>query len=75
MHGLTRALGGERYSPAFRPGFTRELDVVGTGFRVDVKGKSCDRLRLATRTLSSTCLPTGIDMKVDKQTHVDPERL
>jgi len=50
-------------------GFTRELDIVGTGYRADVKGK------VATFSLGYShpiefILPTSVDMKVDKQTHL-----
>jgi large subunit ribosomal protein L6 len=50
-------------------GFTRELDIVGTGYRADVKGK------VATFTLGYShpielLLPAGIDLKIDKQTHL-----
>ncbi len=53
-------------SPA---GFTRELDIVGIGFKADVKG------RVASFTLGyshpiEVMLPEGIDLKVDKQTHL-----
>ena len=50
-------------------GFTRELDIVGIGYRADVKGK------LATFTLGyshpiEVLLPDGVDLKIDKQTHL-----
>lgn len=68
MHGLTRALAANAIQ-GVSTGFTRELDVIGTGYRVDIKGK------VATFTLGYShpieyVLPNGIDMKVDKQTHV-----
>jgi large subunit ribosomal protein L6 len=67
-HGLTRALAANAIQ-GVSTGFTRELDVVGTGFRVDVKGN------IATFILGYShpieyLLPKGIEMKVDKQTHV-----
>jgi large subunit ribosomal protein L6 len=67
-HGLTRALAANAVQ-GVSTGFTRELDVVGTGYRVDVKGN------IATFILGYShpieyLLPKGIDMKVDKQTHV-----
>jgi large subunit ribosomal protein L6 len=51
------------------PGFTRELDIVGIGYRADVKGK------VATFVLGyshpvEVLLPEGIDLKIDKQTHL-----
>ncbi len=68
LHGLTRALAANAVT-GVSTGFTRELDVVGTGFRADVKGK------IATFTLGYShpiemLLPEGVDLKVDKQTHL-----
>jgi large subunit ribosomal protein L6 len=50
-------------------GFIRELDIVGIGYRADVKG------RIATFTLGyshsiEVLLPEGVDLKIDKQTHL-----
>src|SRR6202047_2507641 len=68
LHGLTRALAANAVQ-GVSGGFTRELDIVGIGYRCDVKG------RVATFTLGYShpiefYLPDGIDMKVDKQTHL-----
>jgi large subunit ribosomal protein L6 len=68
LHGLTRALVANAVQ-GVSTGFTRELDIIGTGYRADVKGK------VATFTLGYShpielLLPNGVDMKVDKQTHV-----
>ncbi len=68
LHGLTRALAANAVQ-GVSTGFTRELDVVGTGYRADVKGK------IATFTLGyshpiEVLLPAGVDLKVDKQTHL-----
>jgi large subunit ribosomal protein L6 len=68
LHGLTRALAANAVQ-GVSTGFTRELDIVGTGYRADVKGK------VATFTLGYShpiefLLPAGVDMKVDKQTHL-----
>ena len=38
LHGLTRALAANAVQ-GVSTGFTRELDIVGTGYRADVKGK------------------------------------
>jgi large subunit ribosomal protein L6 len=38
LHGLTRALAANAVQ-GVSAGFTRELDIVGTGYRADVKGK------------------------------------
>jgi large subunit ribosomal protein L6 len=68
LHGLTRALAANAVE-GVSTGFTRELDIVGTGYRADVKGK------VATFTLGYShpielILPTGVDLKIDKQTHL-----
>jgi large subunit ribosomal protein L6 len=68
LHGLTRALAANAVE-GVSTGFTRELDIVGTGYRADVKGK------VATFTLGyshsiEVILPAGVDLRVDKQTHL-----
>jgi large subunit ribosomal protein L6 len=68
LHGLTRALAANAVQ-GVSTGFIRELDIVGTGYRADVKGK------VATFTLGyshpiEVILPTGVELKVDKQTHL-----
>jgi large subunit ribosomal protein L6 len=68
VHGLTRALAASAVT-GVSTGFTRELDIVGIGYRVDLKG------RVAIFTLGYShaiefLLPDGVDMKVDKQTHI-----
>jgi large subunit ribosomal protein L6 len=68
LHGLTRALAANAVQ-GVSTGFTRELDIVGTGYRADVKGK------VATFTLGyshsiEVILPPGVDLRVDKQTHL-----
>ena len=68
LHGLTRALLANAVH-GVGPGFTRELDIVGIGYRADIKG------RLATFTLGyshpiEVLLPDGVDLKIDKQTHL-----
>jgi large subunit ribosomal protein L6 len=68
LHGLTRALAAAAVQ-GVSTGFTRELDITGTGYRADVKGK------LATFTLGYShpielLLPDGVELKVDKQTHL-----
>jgi large subunit ribosomal protein L6 len=68
LHGLTRALLANAVQ-GVSTGFTRELDIVGIGYRADVKGK------LATFTLGyshpiEVLLPDGVDLRIDKQTHL-----
>src|SRR5437016_9343886 len=62
-HGLSRALAANAVQ-GVSTGFVRELDIVGIGYRADVKG------RVATFTLGyshpiEVLLPQGVDMKVD----------
>jgi len=68
VHGLTRALAANAIQ-GVSAGFVRELDIVGIGYRADVKGK------VATFTLGYShpiefLLPDGVDLKIDKQTHL-----
>lgn len=67
-HGLTRALAANAVQ-GVSTGFTRELDIVGIGYRVDLKG----RIAIFTLGYSHSIeyyLPDGVDMKIDKQTHI-----
>ena len=68
LHGLTRALAANAVQ-GVSSGFVRELDIVGIGYRADVKGQ------VATFTLGyshpiEVLLPPGVDLKIDKQTHL-----
>ncbi len=68
VHGLTRALAANAVN-GVSAGFTRELDIVGIGYRADVKGK------VATFTLGYShpiefLLPDGVDLKIEKQTQL-----
>ena len=68
LHGLTRALAANAVQGE-SGGFKRELDIVGIGYRAEVKG------RFATFWLGyshpiEVMLPTGIDLAIDKQTHL-----
>jgi large subunit ribosomal protein L6 len=68
LHGLTRALTANAVQ-GVSTGFTRELDIVGIGYRADIKG------RVASFTLGyshpiEVLLPVGVDLKIDKQTHL-----
>jgi large subunit ribosomal protein L6 len=68
LHGLTRALAANAVQ-GVSAGWTRELDVVGTGYRAEIKGK------VATFSLGYShpiefMMPPGVDIKVDRQTHI-----
>jgi large subunit ribosomal protein L6 len=68
LHGLTRALAANAVQ-GVSTGFTRELDIVGIGYRAEVKG------RVAVFSLGYShpvefLMPDGVDVKIDKQTHI-----
>ncbi len=68
LHGLTRALAANAVQ-GVAGGFVRELDIVGIGYRADVKGN------IASFTLGyshpiEVLLPPGIDLRIDKQVHL-----
>jgi large subunit ribosomal protein L6 len=50
-------------------GFKRELDIVGTGYRAEVKGKQVI-FALGYSHPVVFDIPQGIDIAIDKQTHV-----
>ena len=65
---VTRALAANAVQ-GVSGGFVRELDIVGIGYRADIKGK------VVTFTLGYShpiemLLPDGVDVKIDKQTHL-----
>jgi len=51
------------------PGFTKELDIVGIGYRVEVKGRVAQFFLGYSHSID-VLLPEGIDIKIDKQTHL-----
>lgn len=68
VHGLTRALAANAVN-GVSAGFTKEMDIVGIGYRADIKGQ------VATFTLGyshpiEVLLPEGVKMTIDKQTHL-----
>jgi len=68
LHGLTRALAANAVQ-GVSTGWKRELDIVGIGFRADMKGK------VASFTLGyshpvEVVLPEGVSLAIDKQTHL-----
>jgi large subunit ribosomal protein L6 len=68
LHGLTRALAANAVQ-GVSGGFTRDLDIVGIGYRADVKGKVATFTRGYSHPIE-VLLPDGVDMKIDKQTHL-----
>jgi large subunit ribosomal protein L6 len=68
LHGLTRALAANAVQ-GVSAGFTKELDIVGIGYRADIKGKVAI-FSLGYSHPIEVLLPDGIDLKIDKQTHL-----
>ena len=70
VHGLTRALVFNAVEGVTK-GWTKELDIVGIGYRAEMKGKGTVVLTLGYSHQIEVPLPTGIDVTVDpKQTHL-----
>jgi large subunit ribosomal protein L6 len=68
LHGLTRALAANAVQ-GVSGGFKKELDIVGIGYRAEAKG------RIAVFWLGyshpiEVMLPDGVDLAIDKQTHL-----
>ena len=70
VHGLTRALVFNAVQ-GVTTGWKRELDIVGIGYRAELKGKSTVVFTLGYSHQIEVPLPTGIEVSVDpKMTHV-----
>jgi large subunit ribosomal protein L6 len=70
LHGLARALVFNAVEGVTN-GWKKELDVVGIGYRVELKGKSTVVFTLGYSHQIEFPLPTGIEVAIDpKQTHV-----
>ncbi|HEY2468769.1 MAG TPA: 50S ribosomal protein L6 [Terracidiphilus sp.] len=70
VHGLTRALVFNAVQGVTK-GWTRELDIVGIGYRAELKGKGTVVFTLGYSHPIEFPLPTGIDVAIDpKQTHL-----
>lgn len=68
LHGLTRALAANAVT-GVSTGFTRELEIVGIGYRAEAKGRTVS-FSLGYSHPIELVLPDGVDCKVDKQTAV-----
>ena len=68
FHGLARSLIANAVS-GVTDGFKKELDIVGVGYRAEVKGKQVI-FALGYSHAVVFDIPTGIDIAIDKQTHV-----
>jgi len=70
LHGLTRALVNNAVEGVTR-GWTRELEIVGIGYRAEMKGKSMVVFTLGYSHPIEYPLPAGVDVAVDpKQTRL-----
>jgi len=68
FHGLARSLVANAVKGVV-DGFKKELDIVGVGYRAEVKGKQVV-FALGYSHPIVFDIPAGIDVAVDKQTHV-----
>ena len=70
VHGLARALVFNAVEGVTN-GWKKELDVVGIGYRVEMKGKNTVVFTLGYSHVIEFPLPTGVEVAIDpKQTHV-----
>jgi large subunit ribosomal protein L6 len=70
FHGLARALVFNAVQ-GVTAGWTKELDIVGIGYRVEMKGKGVVVFTLGYSHPIEFPLPTGIEVAIDpKQTHI-----
>ncbi len=70
VHGLARALVFNAVEGVTN-GWKKELDVVGIGYRVELKGKGTVVFTLGYSHVIEFPLPTGVEVAIDpKQTHV-----
>ena len=70
LHGLTRALVNNAVEGVTK-GWTRELDIVGIGYRAELKGKGTVVFTLGFSHPIEFPLPSGIEVAIDpKQTHL-----
>jgi large subunit ribosomal protein L6 len=68
FHGLARSLVANAVT-GVTEGFKKELDIVGVGYRAELKGKQV-HFALGYSHPVIFDIPTGIDIAVDKQTHI-----
>ena len=70
FHGLTRALVYNAVTGVTK-GWTKDLDIVGIGYRAELKGKGMVVFTLGYSHPIEFPLPTGIEVAIDpKQTHL-----
>lgn len=69
VHGLTRALMANAVT-GVSEGFTREMDIVGIGYRAEMKTDQVISFSLGYSHPIEFVLPPGVACKIDKQTHL-----
>jgi len=68
FHGLARSLVANAVT-GVTEGYKKELDIVGVGYRAELKGKQVV-FALGYSHAVVFDIPTGIDVAIDKQTHI-----
>ena len=68
FHGLARSLVANAVN-GVTEGFKKELDIVGIGYRAELKGKQVN-FALGYSHPIVFDIPNGIDIAIDKQTHI-----
>jgi large subunit ribosomal protein L6 len=68
FHGLARSLVANAVN-GVAEGFKKELDIVGIGYRAELKGKQV-HFALGYSHPIVFDIPNGIDITIDKQTHI-----
>jgi large subunit ribosomal protein L6 len=68
FHGLARSLVANAVT-GVTDGFKRELDIVGVGYRAEIKGKQVI-FALGYSHAVVFDIPVGIDIAIEKQTHI-----
>jgi len=68
LHGLARALANNAIR-GVTEGFSKELDIVGVGYRAELKGKMVS-FALGKSHPIEFPIPEGIQVAVEKQTHI-----
>lgn len=68
FHGMMRALIANAVN-GVSIGFKKELDINGVGYRADLKGKALNLVLGFSHNIQYP-IPDGIQVKVDKQTHL-----
>jgi large subunit ribosomal protein L6 len=68
LHGLARSL-AQNAVEGVTNGFKKELDIIGTGYRAAVNGRVAS-FSVGYSHPIEVLMPAGVDITIDKQTHV-----